>query len=49
MDAIVASEQMLYAPGTAQAHGHSIFREAVMTPGDSVTAKVPGSYVDVNE
>lgn len=40
---------MLHAPGTAQAYGHSISTETVMTTGDSIIAKVPGSYMDVNE
>lgn len=36
-------------PGTAQAHGHRFFTEAVTAPWDPTIADVPGSYVDVNK
>lgn len=45
----LALKQVPYAPGTAQAHGHSIFTEAVVVAGDSIIAEVLGSYMDVSE
>lgn len=37
-----------YAPGTAHAHGDSVFTEAVMAAGDSLITEMLESYVDVN-